>query len=397
MVKNTYQLRRQALYQEAAGDCTSEVFRLAAIMITKRVLVVSILVMYCSPLVAAFVVRQYQHQNYPYPSLLTKPAVAKRRLASSTVAVAPKEEQEEVLECAVRAAQEAGKLILGGRGADVRKTKANPRDLLTEVDGACQKIIEACVAETFPTHRFLGEESVEAGQAASSAALMAATSAGGSDWLWVVDPIDGTTNFASGLTLSAVSIGVAYKGEVSVGVIYDPFLDETFSAMAGRGAFCNGERIRTNAGPAMALQDAAHQEEEEGEGAAVLGEAVVFAGSPPAMNSMGPSLRGVAALMPKVRTIRMVGSAALMFAWVAAGRASAYFEADLNAWDVAAGAVLIREAGGAIVDMADPYGPPYCLATRRILATNGDPRLLRALHGVLEKARAVRLDGDVGG
>ena len=85
-----------------------------------------------------------------------------------------------------------------------------------------------------------------------------------------------------------------------------------------------------------------------------------------------------------------------MFAWVAAGRASAYFEADLNAWDVAAGAVLIREAGGAIVDMADPYGPPYCLATRRILATNGDPRLLRALHGVLEKARAVRLDGDLG-
>ena len=152
--------------------------------------------------------------------------------------------------------------------------------------------------------------------------------------------------------------------------------------MAGRGAFCNGERIRTNAGPAMALQDAAP--EEEGEGAAVLGEAVVFAGSPPAVNSMGPSLRGVAALMPKVRTIRMVGSAALMFAWVAAGRASAYFVADLNAWDVAAGAVLIREAGGAIVDMADPYGPPYCLATRRILATNGDPR---RRHAILAPAR----------
>ena len=130
-------------------------------MTSKGVLVVSIFVMYCSPLVAAFMIRQ------PHHSLHTKPAVTKRRLASSTVAVAPKEEQEQVLECAVRAAREAGKLILEGRGADVRKTKANPRDLLTEVDGACQKIIEACVAETFPTHRFLGEESVEAGQAAA--------------------------------------------------------------------------------------------------------------------------------------------------------------------------------------------------------------------------------------
>lgn len=311
-----------------------------------------------------------------------------------------------MLECAVRAARAAGELILAGRGADVRKTKANPRDLLTEVDGACQKVIEAHVSEAFPEHGFLGEESVAAGQAASSAALDAATGGGAeggsgaaSDWLWVVDPIDGTTNFASGLTLSAVSIGVAFQGEVSVGVIYDPFLNEMFTAMAGRGAFCNGEAIRCNGAASSGGGGGGGSSGEEEKDAAAaeaaaLGDAVVFAGSPPAMNSMMPSLRGVNALMPQVRTIRMVGSAALMFAWVADGRASAYFEADLNAWDVAAGAVLIFEAGGTVVDMDDPFGSPYGLATRRILATNGDPALLRGLHRVLDEAKATRLDGD---
>jgi len=125
-------------------------------------------------------------------------------------------EQYQVLAVAEKAAREAGSLILAGRGAEVRKTKANPRDLLTEVDGAAQRVIEACVRAAFPAHGFLGEESVEAGQAASALALGAAlegknrlqstgAEGGEGDWLWVVDPIDGTTNFASGLTLSTVS------------------------------------------------------------------------------------------------------------------------------------------------------------------------------------------------
>ena len=217
------------------------------------------------------------------------------------------------------------------------------------MDGAAQKAIEACVASDFPSHKFLGEESVEAGQAASKIALNSALRGGSDGWLWVVDPIDGTTNFASGLTLSAVSIGVAFKGELQVGVVYDPFMDEMFACRKGLGATVNGW-------PIAVAQSPGHLEAEE-----VLSEAVVFAGSPPAVNSMMPSLRGVEALMPRVRTIRMVGSAALMFAWVAAGRASAYFEADLNAWDSAAGALLIHEVRFGVLQGVDLWYLVQCI------------------------------------
>ena len=114
-------------------------------------------------------------------------------------------------------------------------------------------------------------------------------------------PVDGTTNFVSGMPLCMPSVAVAYKGEVVVGVIYDPHRDEMFTACKGQGAFMNGERI------VVGVQDD-------------IGDAVVAMGSPPGPESMEMSLRGIQVLMPKVRTIRMLGSAALMFAWVANGR-----------------------------------------------------------------------------
>jgi len=195
-----------------------------------------------------------------------------------------------------------------------------------------------------------------------------------------------------------VSIGVAYKGELAAAVVYDPFMDELFSAGKGMGAACNGVPMRVARGPPSPAASRGGEAEAAEEAAEeVLQEAVVFAGSPPSINSMMPSLRGVNALMPKVRTVRMVGSAALMLAWVAAGRAQAYFEADLNAWDSAAGALLIHEAGGTVVDLKTLA--PYSLATRRILATNGDPCLVRALHRELRAASACDLDptpGDSG-
>lgn len=130
-----------------------------------------------------------------------------------------------VLATAVHAANEAGTLMKTKIGADVLKTKFNPKDLLTEVDSECQRIIEKVVATQFPGHALLGEENVEPGAKASTVALDKALRAGeqtgdgrsSSDWLWIVDPIDGTTNFVHGMPLSAVSIGVAYRGQVVVG------------------------------------------------------------------------------------------------------------------------------------------------------------------------------------
>eukprot|EP00534_Pseudo-nitzschia_fraudulenta_P014992 CAMPEP_0201239216 /NCGR_PEP_ID=MMETSP0852-20130820/23576_1 /ASSEMBLY_ACC=CAM_ASM_000632 /TAXON_ID=183588 /ORGANISM="Pseudo-nitzschia fraudulenta, Strain WWA7" /LENGTH=163 /DNA_ID=CAMNT_0047534503 /DNA_START=20 /DNA_END=511 /DNA_ORIENTATION=+ len=145
------------------------------------------------------------------------------------------------------------------------------------------------------------------------------------------------------------SIAAAYKGEVVVGVIYDPHRDELFTATKGGGSFLNGAPIK------------AGQQE-------TLGDAVVAMGSPPGEESMKMSLIGVEALMPRVRTIRMLGSAAIMLAWIANGRLTAYWEYDLSSWDIAAGALIIREAGGNFTDL---NGEPFTLRTRKIVASNG--------------------------
>lgn len=212
---------------------------------------------------------------------------------------------------------------------------------------------------SFPTHDFLGEEDVPPGRDASAAAIEAKLANCASGWLWIVDPIDGTTNFVHGMPLSMPSIAATYQGEVMIGVIYDPHRDELFTATRGGGSFLNGNPIH------VGLQS-------------TLGDAVVAMGSPPAEESMAMSLRGVQALMPKVRTIRMIGSAALMLAWVANGRLTAYWEYDLSSWDISAGALLIQEAGGKFTDLA---GVDFTLRTRKICATNG--KIHDELLGVL--------------
>lgn len=267
----------------------------------------------------------------------------------------------QVLEVAKDASRRAGEIILGNAGgAEVTERKANSRDLLTLVDPLCERTIRDTVLAAFPGHDFLGEEDVPPGREASAAAIDARLANAASDWLWIVDPIDGTTNFVHGMPLCMPSVAAAYRGEVVVGVIYDPHRGEMFAATRGGGAFLNDERIRVG------------QQEE-------IGDAVVAMGSPPGEESLAMSLRGVAALMPKVRTIRMIGSAALMLAWVANGRLTAYWEYDLSSWDISAGALLIQEAGGRFTDLS---GHDFTLRTRKICASNGKVHgeLLRLLN-----------------
>ncbi len=271
----------------------------------------------------------------------------------------------QVLDVATEAAKQAGDIILGNAGGvAVTERKANSRDLLTLIDPLCEKTIRETVLAKFPGHDFLGEEDVPPGKDASAAALQAKLDSG-SDWLWIVDPIDGTTNFVHGMPLNMPSIAAAYKGEVVVGVIYDPHRDELFTATKGGGSFLNGEKITVG-----------DQSE--------LGDAVVAMGSPPAEESMAMSLVGVQALMPKVRTIRMLGSAAIMLAWIANGRLTAYWEYDLSSWDISAGALIIDEAGGQFTDLS---GEPFGLTTRKIVASNG--KIHDELLGVLNEAGVV--------
>eukprot|EP00980_Cylindrotheca_fusiformis_P020716 scaffold7738_cov133-Cylindrotheca_fusiformis.AAC.25 len=257
---------------------------------------------------------------------------------------------QHVLAVAIDASRKAGDIILGNsEGAEVSKSKENSRDLLTLIDSLCEATIRETVLATFNDHDFLGEEDVSPGKAASAAAIDGKLANGGSDWLWIVDPIDGTTNFVNGIPISMPSVAAAYKGEVVVGVIYDPHRDELFAATKGMGAYLNNEPIKVGK-------------------ASSIGDAIVAMGSPPADESMQMSLLGVKALMPKVRTIRMLGSAALMLAWVANGRLTCFWEYDLNSWDIAAGALIVKEAGGKFTELD---GSDFTLRTRKICASNG--------------------------
>lgn len=254
----------------------------------------------------------------------------------------------EVLEVAVSAAKSAGALIRSRSGGALASIaiKANDKDLATEVDQAAEAAIFAAIQRSFPDHAFLGEESVAPGSVASAAAIAAVED---QDWLWVVDPLDGTTNFIHDLAHSVVSIGVAHRGVVVVAVIYDPYRDELFSAVRGRGAHCNGERMRISSTPSLST-------------------ALFAVGFHSRADVAAAMVRASTALLGACRGIRCLGSAALHLAYVARGAFTGFFELDLNSWDLAAGSLLVEEAGGR---MSDSRGVAYTLATRDCYATNG--------------------------
>lgn len=269
----------------------------------------------------------------------------------------------ELLDAAKAAARRAGHLIKTSEARSV-ETKANAKDLLTQTDKLCQSTIREVLDERCPGLGFLGEEDVGAGALAATRAAQAL-----SGLSWVVDPLDGTANFVSGLPLSTVSIACVEGDRTLVGCVYDPFRDELFTASRGQGAFVNGVR--------MSVDDAS------------LSESIVYAGAPPTLAALRPSLRGIHEVAPRVRTLRMLGSAALMLAYVAAGRGAAYFECDLSAWDTSAGCLLITEAGG---KCTDAKGVVYTPTTRQIVATNG--RIHDELLTILDSVDGAVRDDD---
>ena len=249
----------------------------------------------------------------------------------------------QIMDVATSAAREAGRHLTSRVGsAAVLDTKLDSADLVTAVDKECQDMIESRIRENFPDHALLGEESVPPGVDAAMEALSKIDS----EYVWIIDPIDGTTNFVSGIPLCAVSIGVSYQGERQYAVVYDPFRDELFSAVRGGGATLNGEPMRASS-------------------VSELREAVLCACSPHSERSVGPALRSIGELMPRARSIRILGSGVLNFAWVACGRLGAYWEPELAPWDSAAGTLLVQEAGGAVSDLA---GSKYTLQSVGVLA-----------------------------
>lgn len=245
---------------------------------------------------------------------------------------------QNVIRTAEEAALKAGEIMRATSGnIAVSKTKMNAADLVTESDLECQRIIKEMIQMAFPTDDFLGEEDVDPGSLASSEALTNAIVNDSDDetLLWIVDPIDGTTNFQAGLCMFCVSIGVVSIQDgipiVVGGVIYNPILDEMVSAVRGRGCYLNGRKL--------AIKHASTD----------LKQALVNVGFPVSSEStLRASSSAVAALATKVRGIRMIASASQVMSWVAQNKLNAYVSWDLNSWDVAAGMVIVEEAGGFI-------------------------------------------------
>lgn len=238
----------------------------------------------------------------------------------------------ELLDFAVTLAREAGAVQLDAfRSGDLGvQTKSNVYDVVTRIDKECEALIGRRIAERFPDHALLGEEDGERGKA-------------GSDWRWVVDPLDGTTNYSQGLPVFAVSIALQHRGETVVGVVFAPRLDELYTAVRGGGAFLS---VRGAAAQRLHVSDKS-----------ALAESVIATGFPydkdvdPDNNSAN-----VARILPHVRDLRRMGSAAYDLCAVAAGWIDGYWELALHEWDVCAGALIVAEAGGVVEPLRTDRG-----------------------------------------
>src|SRR5262245_17809578 len=232
-----------------------------------------------------------------------------------------------MLNIAVRAARRAGSIInraaLDGSGLEVRAKRAN--DFVTRVDHAAEEAILEIVRKAYPDHAVLAEES---GASAGSAA----------EYQWIIDPLDGTTNFIHGFPQYCVSIAIRHRGALAHGVIYDPVKNELFTGSKGRGAFLNDRRIRVSK-------------------CVRLGEALVGTGFPfKEVGQVERYAKQMVTIMRSTAGIRRAGAAALDLAYVACGRLDAFWEMGLSAWDMAAGALLITEAGGLVGDLRGDAG-----------------------------------------
>lgn len=235
------------------------------------------------------------------------------------------QDQARVCEAAARA---GGELLRDWVGRFSVSTKG-PRDLVTEADLASQREIRRITREAFPDYGFLGEETLE-----DSAPAAAAGSP-----RWIVDPLDGTTNYVHGLPCYCVSVALAVDDEILVGVIYDPVSGECFTATAGGGAWLDGRRIEVS-------------------GATEPIDSLVAVSIPAQADAQSLAVADFLAILTSVHSIRRSGSSALNLAYLACGRIDAFWARRIAAWDIAAGLLLVREAGGATAPLRHPGQPP---------------------------------------
>jgi len=255
-----------------------------------------------------------------------------------------------MLNIAVKAARAAGSII-NRASLDLESLKINtksPNDFVTEVDQACEQVIIETLLQAYPDHGILGEETGRTYGAKDS------------EYVWIIDPLDGTTNFIHGFPVYCVSIALAHRGVVQQAVVYDPTRNDLFHATKGRGAFLNDRRLRVSRRTRM--QDA------------LIGTGFPF--------RKGDNFKRYMKMFEEVMTqcagLRRPGAAALDLCYVAAGHYDAFFETGLNPWDVAAGSLIITEAGGLIGNFT---GESDYLFQREVVA--GNPKIYGQMVQIL--------------
>jgi myo-inositol-1(or 4)-monophosphatase len=244
-----------------------------------------------------------------------------------------------LLQFAIDTVRAAGEVQMAAFGGSFAINKKGDIDLVTEIDVEIERRFRARVAERFPDHDVLGEElgRHRAGTAPSH-------------HCWIFDPIDGTTNFAHGLPIFCSSLALEVGGRLTVAAVLDPTRDELYTAERGRGAWLNATRLRVS-------------------GTATLLDALLVTGFPYSVHEEAEETLGLfGAFISRARAVRRLGSAALDVCYVAAGRTDGFWEQGLSAWDIAAAALLVEEAGGRITDLD---GGRFEARTGRLVASNG--------------------------
>jgi myo-inositol-1(or 4)-monophosphatase len=255
-------------------------------------------------------------------------------------------------ECAIEIAREAG-IFLKNKLHSVHTIDYKGEiNLVTEVDKISEEMITSKITTLFPDHDILSEEFTHTNR--------------GSDFRWIIDPLDGTTNYAHGYPFFCVSIALERLSTMIVGIVYDPMLNEMFVAEKGKGAFLNDREI--------------HVSNTRGVIKGLLATGFPYDIREDSHNNLNYFNK----MILKAQAIRRAGSAALDLAYVAAGRFDGFWELKLNPWDIAAGWLLIEEAGGIVTDMG---GNDYYLESSSILASNG--RIHKEMMGVLKGASSI--------
>jgi myo-inositol-1(or 4)-monophosphatase len=245
-----------------------------------------------------------------------------------------------LLNFAIQTARDAGRLLAERFGRTLQIANKGELDLVTESDLASEKLIIDRIKTYHPRHAILAEE---------SGATAAGTSEPQSEWRWIIDPLDGTTNYAHGYPCYCVSIGLEHNGRMEVGVIYDPMRDELFTAERGAGASLNGRRMQVSSTDS-------------------LSRALLCTGFPYDVRERSEFARHFANFIMNAQGVRRDGAAALDLAYVACGRFDGFWEEGLKPWDVAAGSLLVEEAGGRV---SKYDGGPLSIYSPPIMASNG--------------------------